>query len=128
MAFAVGTMTRRRAAAPMGQREGAGKGVGGNAKTGKTTNINQLLANQRLPMMFTQAVRRQRRALARAKKNGLPNPDSLVWLPKTVKHRALPDRKAVGIVGTQVLSYQHHFAKPMDRIRASPVHWTNKSS
>jgi hypothetical protein len=35
MAFAVGTMTRRLAAAPMGQREGAGKSVGGNAKTGK---------------------------------------------------------------------------------------------
>ena len=35
MAFAVGTMTRGFAAAPMGQREGAGKSVGGNAKTGK---------------------------------------------------------------------------------------------
>lgn len=35
VAFAVGTMTRGFAAAPMGQREGAGKSVGGNAKTGK---------------------------------------------------------------------------------------------
>jgi hypothetical protein len=35
MAFAVGTMTRGFAASPMGQREGAGKSVGGNAKTGK---------------------------------------------------------------------------------------------
>ena len=35
MAFAVGTMARGFAAAPMGQREGAGKSVGGNAKTGK---------------------------------------------------------------------------------------------
>ena len=35
MAFAVRTMTRGFAAAPMGQREGARKSVGGNAKTGK---------------------------------------------------------------------------------------------
>jgi hypothetical protein len=61
MAFAVGTMTRGFAAAPMGQRERAGKSVEGNAKTGKE-------------FLFAAA------------EPGDGRSRGLVCLPKTVKH------------------------------------------